>query len=259
MRKVSVICPTYDREERHQRLYEAFAHQTYENKELLVLDDSPRPSDFLARLSVRGIRYFYSSLRMSIGAKRNELISRASGELIAHFDDDDYYAPDYLSSMVAALDSSQAEFIKQSRWWAWRESDGSLWEWDTRSAAENHYVVSARGVTFDQYKFSTESAKEAFRDSTLWGFGFSYVYLRQLWQQCRFEDVNFGEDYRFVCAVRASHHLLAHTADLPHLTLHTLHSQSSSKIFPQRRLNPVEVLSRLGRAVGPWLVIDRPH
>lgn len=44
--KVSVICPTYDRTDKHPLLHQAFSWQTYENKELLVFDDSPEPSSF---------------------------------------------------------------------------------------------------------------------------------------------------------------------------------------------------------------------
>jgi hypothetical protein len=44
--------------------------------------------------------------RVTIGAKRNDLIRRAIGEYVAHVDDDDKIAPDYISRVLHALKSN---------------------------------------------------------------------------------------------------------------------------------------------------------
>ena len=44
--KVSVLAPTYQREQYLPALYTLFQAQTYPDLELLVLDDSPQPSPF---------------------------------------------------------------------------------------------------------------------------------------------------------------------------------------------------------------------
>ncbi len=46
---------------------------------------------------VPGVRYLQLPQRASIGAKRNLACAEARGELIAHWDDDDWYAPARLS------------------------------------------------------------------------------------------------------------------------------------------------------------------
>jgi len=48
-------------------------------------------------------------LGLTLGHKRNQLIQLASGEIVAHFDDDNLYAPEYLSTMVEALYESKAQ------------------------------------------------------------------------------------------------------------------------------------------------------
>ena len=40
---------------------------------------------------------------MKVSAKRNWLCERASAPVIAQFDDDDYYAPNYLAVMLKPL------------------------------------------------------------------------------------------------------------------------------------------------------------
>lgn len=252
--RVSVICPTYERQSRHENLYRAFAHQTHPDKELLILDDSPQASPFFTALEDKRVKYHFLPVRMSIGYKRNFLASLASGEIIAHFDDDDYYAPTYLAEMLLKLEN--IDLVKLSRWFALRESDGSLWEWDTRFIADTHFVISGGFEIFHYVGLAKRSHAEQaqFIDHTLWGFGFSYVYRKSLWQDCPFADMDFGEDYHFIYNARMSAKVLSHTPEFPHLVLHTIHLNSSSKIFPQYRLNVAEGLASLGDAVAPWLV-----
>src|SRR5262245_42532069 len=110
--KISVVSPTYNRQERHENLYKAFSQQTYPDRELLVLDDSEAPSPFFSALKDPLVQYYHLACRMGLGTKRNSLVKAAKGELIAHFDDDDYYAPTYLQVMQKEL--GQASLVKLS-------------------------------------------------------------------------------------------------------------------------------------------------
>ena len=88
--KVSVICPTFNRHERHKNLYAAFSQQSYRECELLVLDDSREASPSFLALKNPRVQYLHSTTRESVGVKRNRLVEIATGDIIAHFDDDDY-------------------------------------------------------------------------------------------------------------------------------------------------------------------------
>ncbi len=250
--KVSVICPTYDRAEWHPNLYRAFAWQTYEDRELLILDDSLEPSPFFLQLNDPRVKYYHNPTRLSIGLKRNYLNERASGEIIAHFDDDDYYAPEYLMEMIDQL--GDADFIKYSRWLAWRELDGTLWEWDTNFIGGPHYLVSGWGcsnILVDMRPlFESDLIMNEWNNGNKWGFGFSYVYRKSIWKECPFEDLNGGEDGNFVAKARALGKKITHIPDFKHLALHTVHEKSTSKIFPQYRC-PVSILEKNAE---PWLV-----
>lgn len=255
--KVSIICPTFNRPERHRNLYAAFYHQTYQNRELLILDDSPEPSPFFTRVQDNRVKYFHNPVRASIGQKRNLLCEKAAGEIIAHFDDDDYYAPTYLESMVKNL--GEADLIKFYSWLAWRELDGSLWEWDTGAVHPVHYIVSGIGreiPTINLKGLLTSGHMKSFLDGNEWGFGFSYVYRKSLWEQCPFLDRNHGEDYRFINQARTLGKTLIKIPDENHLVLHVIQSKSTSRIFPQFRYPSEKALEMLGNEAKPWLVVD---
>ena len=77
-----------------------FHAQTWENKELVILDDADAPS-FPAPPD--GARYFRSATRLAIGGKRNSANARARGEYICTWDDDDYSAPGRIADQLARL------------------------------------------------------------------------------------------------------------------------------------------------------------
>lgn len=101
---VSCVMPTADRARFVPGAIRNFLEQTYEPKELIVIDDGNVRVDTFHHPQ---IRWFHVEPRQTIGAKRNLAISKwASGEIIAHWDDDDRYSPDRLEHQVLALDAA---------------------------------------------------------------------------------------------------------------------------------------------------------
>ena len=47
---------------------------------------------------------------------RLQAIQHASGDVICHFDDDDLYAPEYIATMLTAMEAEKADFVKLSAW-----------------------------------------------------------------------------------------------------------------------------------------------
>jgi glycosyltransferase involved in cell wall biosynthesis len=111
---VSCILPTRSRPGFMTEAIRGFLDQDYPQAELVVIDDSPAPIRALLPMDNR-IQYFHFSDRLTIGAKRNLACDRASGEIIAHIDDDDWYPPDRLSRQVRALMGSDAAVCGTSR------------------------------------------------------------------------------------------------------------------------------------------------
>jgi glycosyltransferase involved in cell wall biosynthesis len=181
---VSVICPTRNRPERHPGLYDVFAQQDYANADIWILDDSAEPSSYLQYIGERDTRvhYAHSPAPFTIGAARNEMLRRCQGAVVAHFDDDDWYAPEYLSTMVRQLVATNADLVKLASWTDRSDVDG-------------------RRYLYDGHKQS---------DNDLWGWGFSYVYRRHAATRVSFPEQrvqgggNVCEDYPFVLGLRGA-------------------------------------------------------
>jgi glycosyltransferase involved in cell wall biosynthesis len=84
------------------RAIEYFLRQDYPSRELVILDDGGQPVEHLLPGDSR-IRYIRATDRGTIGGRRNQCIANSHGDLIAHWDDDDWQAPDRLSRQIAAL------------------------------------------------------------------------------------------------------------------------------------------------------------
>ncbi len=225
---VSIIVPTYNRADRHAQLYAVFSRQSAP-ADLWILDDSPVPSPFFSTLRDPHVHYFHTTKRLSIGTKRNLLVEACGGDIIVQFDDDDLYTPGYIATMVPRL--GDGDLVKLTAWDAISEYDGSIWRWDTTRVLPIVYRVtgSAPPVIIRGMTYNAETA-----DTAEWGYGFSYVFRRDAWKAVGgFDDMNSGEDIAFIRKLRKAGKKLMGVADHPDMVLHTMHRQSTSRIYPQ--------------------------
>jgi glycosyltransferase involved in cell wall biosynthesis len=105
---VSCIMPTFNRRSFLRLALKAFDSQDYPARELIVVDDGTDPVGDLVEKAPMA-RYVRLSVRASIGEKRNRACAEARGTIIAHWDDDDWYAPGRLSRQIAPLLAGEAE------------------------------------------------------------------------------------------------------------------------------------------------------
>ena len=103
---VSVLCPTYNRQKLLPILVQQYRIQDYpaRRRELIILDDSVNRSTVLENVE-NSIKYVHVKSKMTIGEKRNWLLSRSRGEIIVWMDDDDLYRSDRISKSVNVLTS----------------------------------------------------------------------------------------------------------------------------------------------------------
>jgi glycosyltransferase involved in cell wall biosynthesis len=106
--EVSVVTPTYNRRMFIPTLIEIYRAQIYpkEKMEWIIIDDGrDSVKDLFEEASkvIPNIRYIRKDEKMRLGAKRNELNKEAKGSIIIAMDDDDYYPPDRVSSVVEAF------------------------------------------------------------------------------------------------------------------------------------------------------------
>jgi glycosyltransferase involved in cell wall biosynthesis len=105
---VTCIMPTGDRRPFIPLALEHFRRQDYPHKELIVVDDGGDPVGDLLE-GEPDVRYVRLSTRTSIGGKRNLACRQPRGQIIAHWDDDDWYAPDRLRYQVAPIMAGEAD------------------------------------------------------------------------------------------------------------------------------------------------------
>ena len=85
-----------------------FLRQTYRDAELIVVGESPDALPASAA-EVSRIRYIEAHAGANLGAKLNLGIEVARGSIVQKLDDDDYYHPEFLATMVSALSESRSD------------------------------------------------------------------------------------------------------------------------------------------------------
>ncbi|MCB0244440.1 MAG: glycosyltransferase family 2 protein, partial [Anaerolineae bacterium] len=105
---VTCIMPTRNRRRFVPLALAYFARQDYEPRELIVLDDGDDPVAELMPDDPR-VRYVRLDRRQTVGAKRNMGCRLAKGDVIVHWDDDDWMADWRLTYQVAQLREKDAD------------------------------------------------------------------------------------------------------------------------------------------------------
>jgi len=94
--------PTWNRRSFIPAAVDCFLRQTYEPRELVILDDGEEQIEDLIPADPR-IRYYFEDRRRITGDKRNRVNELAQGSIICHLDDDDWSAADRISFQVALM------------------------------------------------------------------------------------------------------------------------------------------------------------
>ena len=179
---VSCIMPTRNRRRFVGQAVAYFLRQDYPHTELVVVDDGEDAIGDLLQAD-RRIRYIRLDARRTVGAKRNIASAASRGELIAHWDDDDWMATDRLSLQVAALQHSGAAVTGARDLLYYRLDAGEAWLY--------------HGAPGNEHARQTGSPRQ-------WPVGCTLLYRRTAWQGQPFPDVSVGEDSAFLASLDAS-------------------------------------------------------
>lgn len=156
---VTCIMPTRNRRQWVPRAIELFRAQTYERKELLIVDSGDSVADLVPQDP--RITYIHASVGMKLGALRNFCCGRSDAEFIAHWDDDDWYHPERLAEQVAAV--------------------------------EGHQVVA-----YNRCHFDGEPGQYLYKAPANHGIGSSLLFRRSWWEKNRFAPLQISEDAQFI-------------------------------------------------------------
>jgi len=169
---VSCIMPTANRQKYIPFTLNYFLNQDYKNVELVIIDDGKESILPLLPDDSR-IKYFYTEPLGTIGTKRNYACEKATGEIIMHWDDDEWYANDWISKQVQFLIGSGADI----------------------SGIEFVHYYSPITDTF--WVGSAENRNNPAKKHQ-WLNGPTIAYWKSFWKSYPFKDLQKGEDDEFV-------------------------------------------------------------
>lgn len=160
--------PTANRRRFVPRAIGCFLRQDYPNKELVILDDG---ADSVADLIPDDpqIRYLRLTGKRTLGKKRNECVEASRGDLIMHWDDDDWHAPRRIRSQVEALLKADAEICSVTQMLYYEMATGAVWLY--------HYPTGK---------------------TPKWVAGNAMLYTRAFWKRSPFPDIQVASDTRFI-------------------------------------------------------------
>ncbi|RYE40750.1 MAG: glycosyltransferase [Hyphomicrobiales bacterium] len=192
---VTCLMPTFDRRTFVPLAIEGFLRQDFPDRELVILDDGTDPvADLIP--DDPNVRYERLTCRIRLGTKRNQACQMARGEILLHWDDDDWYASNRISRQVQALTAAGADVCGVS----------SLLFYDP---------IGPRAW---RYRYP-ERAKP-------WVAGTSLCYTRAFWEHHHFDAVSTGEDTRFLWRSGSRRILVLNE---PAMVVATVHGRNTSR------------------------------
>jgi len=161
--------PTYNRRAFVPHAIRYFLRQDYHHTELIIIDDG---TDNVSELipDIENIRYYRLDKKITLGAKMNLACSYARGNIIANWDDDDWYSERRLSYQVNALQQRGVAVC----------GINDLFYFDIRNKQGFRYIYPA--------------------NQRVWLLGSSLCFTKELWRSNTFADINVGMDGLFVWA-----------------------------------------------------------
>jgi len=189
---VSCIMPTYNREDLIRVALQCYLSQDWPDKELVVIDDGAETVRDLVKHWVPDAVYIYLAEKQMIGTKRNLACEAARGEVVCHFDDDDWSAAGRVRDQATRLLESRKQMTGYH----------SITYWDGIKA---YRYVSA----VPQYAVGT-----------------TMCYQKSFWDAHRFPEKNYAEDNTLVYKARDERQLI--TVDAGQMMVVRSHASCTS-------------------------------
>lgn len=191
--KVSCIMLTANRPNFVELSVGYFLNSDYRDAELVIIDDGKESVKHLLP-DHRRIKYFFTEPLGSIGVKRNYACEKAEGEIIMHWDDDDYYPYDWMTRQVKALEESKADIVGLNQILFYSPLMNKFWNYDNKET------------------------------DPPWLSGATMAYRKSFWEKHPFKDLQIGEDYDYIWNTGAT--IYAH--DYPNGFIATLHNGNTT-------------------------------
>lgn len=211
---ITCVMPTMNRPKYARHAIDLFMAQSWQNKELVILDDSDKDKQ-LDYIWDRRIKHVRLMDRMHLGDKHDMGNALAQGEYIAYWDDDDWYSADRLEVQAASMRRGNfmcgfywgyVFFVQSGQWGVVKINAGSLVDWVGNATAatapglnfhdgtamysrlvNREMIKHGRGTVAEKQSFMVEVALRGFKFECLPNGG-QFVYVRHSANYWRPED-----------------------------------------------------------------------
>lgn len=194
---VTCVMPTWNRARYVPISIRCFLQQTYEPKELIIVDDGTQLLDIPKDSRIRHIQ---RDVRMTTGAKRNLGASEARGEIIFNWDDDDFSASYRLEDQVQRLLKTGKAVTGYNSTVVYDEDTGLFY----KNMGGPPYFAS----------------------------GTSQCYMKSWWDLHPFPNCSYGEDSVFARAARLANELSI--ADVGKTMVARKHANNTDHVYLQK-------------------------
>ncbi len=177
---VSAVMPTYNRSAFVPMAIACFLNQDYSERELIVVDNG---TETIRHLIPNDSRIHYcrqDSPRLTHGQMLNRCCERANGDVIVNWDDDDWSAPDRMTTEVDLLLGSE------------------------KSLAGFHSILYYDVANQGTYRYSYSKRHDP---RCTYAAGSSQIYKKSYWQKHQFENVAVGADSRWSLKAQSKNEL----------------------------------------------------
>ena len=182
---VSIIVPVYNVKPYIEEAITSLLRQTYKNLEIILVDDgstdgSGEVCDMYCEKDER-VHVIHQANKGLSGA-RNAGLDVMTAKIVAFLDSDDAYYPDYVRTMVEAMEREQAEIV--------------VCKYQEYTTNENMNLGSGERIDpqIEQGEYSRDDALRALVDKRLNHAAWNKVYVSRLWENVRFPEGHVYED-----------------------------------------------------------------
>ncbi|MDQ0970651.1 cellulose synthase/poly-beta-1,6-N-acetylglucosamine synthase-like glycosyltransferase [Neobacillus niacini] len=144
---ISIITCTV-REHLISNIIENYTNQLFQDKELIIILNKDEMDINLIKGKIggiEGITIYQLPQDYSLGECLNYGIGKAKYDVIAKFDDDDYYGPEYLTEAMNALKTTNASIVGKEEFFVFLKSNHALLL--RGHGLSNKYVKHVSGAT----------------------------------------------------------------------------------------------------------------
>ncbi|MFD2612383.1 glycosyltransferase family 2 protein [Paenibacillus gansuensis] len=226
---ISIIACTM-RSSQMENLFQNYERQDWKNKEMIVIlnrDDMSLSTWRDRAKRSTNVRVYKLPEQYVLGKCLNWAIRKARGSAIAKFDDDDYYAPQYVRESIYALRSRKAPIVGKHTCFVYFEESNALMEY--RGGKENALLRKVKGGTlifkkkvWNKVKFAEDrvAGSDARWLADCCRTGFKVYSVSKMNYVCiRRRDISTHTQKKPTSAYMASCKFLRHTRDyVPHIT-----------------------------------------